>query len=89
VLKVPIQRSGTRPVFIQSFVDPNESIRIREGQWTQEHAFHDREDRSVCTDPERERQDRDQSKPGRFKKLAKSELEVVHVITVIIQHEGR
>ena len=62
---------------------------MREGQRAQEHAFDDGKDRSICTDPERERQDSDQSEPGRFAKLAKSEFEVVHVVIVIIQHEGQ
>ena len=56
-----VQRPGTRAIFILGFVDPNESFRIREGQRAQEHAFDDREDRGICTDPQRERQNRDQS----------------------------
>jgi hypothetical protein len=60
-----------------------------EGQRAQEHAFDDGEDRSICTDPQRERQDSDQSKPGRFAKLTKSEFEVIHVVRVFIQHEGQ
>jgi hypothetical protein len=62
---------------------------MRERQRAKEHAFDNGEDRSICTDPERERQDRDQSEPGRLAKLAKSEFVVVHVVTVIIQHEGQ
>src|SRR5439155_9782060 len=41
-----IQRCRTRAIFIQGFVNPNESFRIREGQRAQEHAFDDGEDRS-------------------------------------------
>jgi hypothetical protein len=62
---------------------------MRKRQRSQEHAFDDGEDRGVCTDPERERQDSDQSESGRFAQLAKSEFKIVHVVTVIIQHEAQ
>ena len=62
---------------------------MRERQRAQEYAFDYRKDRSIRADPERERQDSDQSESGRFAKLTKSEFEVVHVVTVIIQHEGQ
>jgi len=39
---------------------------MREGQRAQEHAFDDGKDCSVCTDPERERQDSHQSESRRF-----------------------
>ena len=38
---------------------------------------------------EGKRQNSDQSERGRFAKLAKSEPKVVHVVTVIIRHEGQ
>ena len=38
----------------------------------------DSEDRGVCADAEREREDRDQSEPRRFAQLAKGVAEVVH-----------
>jgi len=42
----------------------NESFAVRKWQGTQEGAFHDRKDRGVCTDAERERQNGDDSECG-------------------------
>src|SRR5215471_16990077 len=53
-------------------------IRVR--QRLEQNVLHHAKDRSICTDPEREGQDSDESEPRRFAKLAKSELEVVHII---------
>ena len=50
-----------------------EASGIRVRQRLEQNILHHAEDRSICTDPERERQDSDQSEPGRFTKLAKSE----------------
>src|SRR5262249_60637284 len=76
-----IQRCRPRAIFIQGFVDSNESFRIGKRQRTQQRAFDDGEDRSVCTNPERERQDSDESEPRRLTKRPKTELEAVHAVT--------
>ena len=51
-----------------------EASRIRVWQRLQQDILHHAEDRSVCTDPERKRQDGDQTEPGRFPKLTESKL---------------
>jgi hypothetical protein len=39
----------------------------------EQNILHHAEDRSVCTDPERKRQDSNQREPRRFAELAQSE----------------
>src|SRR5436305_12542465 len=65
-----IERRRARAVFIQSFVDSNESFRMREGQRTQERAFDDREDRSVRANSECERENGDRRERRRFHQYA-------------------
>src|SRR5260370_26126489 len=66
-------RIGTRP-------DCVEAIGIGVWQRLEQNILHHAEDRRICTDPERERQDNDQSEPGRFAKLSKSKLKIAHII---------
>lgn len=56
LIEVAIERKPFVP-------DAHEPIRIAEGEWIQEHAVHDAEDRSVGSDTERERQNRDGVNP--------------------------
>src|SRR5205814_5792378 len=75
-----IQCCRTRAIFIERFKDPNELFRVRERQRAQKHAFDDRKDCRICTDAERQREDSNQSEPGRLAQLAKSEFKVIHII---------
>ena len=61
-----IERRRARAVFIQSFVDSNESFRMREGQRAQERAFDNRKDRSVRADSEGQRENGDRRERRRF-----------------------
>src|SRR4029077_12299944 len=67
------QRNGAILARTGRFVQDHDPGRVRIRKRPQENRVDDAEDRSVRTNPERERQDSDQSEPGRFAKLAKSE----------------
>ncbi len=91
LLRTPIQKIWERhgPVwrFHGSLGDREKLLRLWKRKRFQKHTIDDAENGRVCSDPERERQNRNQSEPGRFAELSKSEFEIVHVVRVIIQHE--
>ena len=59
-------------------VDVHYSLRLMEWQRAQEKVVDQTEDRSVQPDPERQRNDREQSEPGRFEQLTKREAKIDH-----------
>ena len=88
-VEVVWQRDGIILPRAGGFIKHHDAVRVRIRQRPQQYGVDDTKDRSVRTDPERKRKNSDQSEPRRFAKLAKSKLEIVHVVTVIIQHEGQ
>ena len=65
-----IQRVTARAIFIEGLVNPDETIRFREGQRAQQRAFNDRKDGGVRADSEREGGDGDEAEGRRFTKRA-------------------
>ena len=74
VLLAPIQEVGGRDrkasVLRHHFVHADQTIRIRVGQWLQEHPVDDAEDDARCADPERERQHCHDGEARRLRQLS-------------------
>src|SRR4029077_10060225 len=74
------QRYGVVLTWPGRFVQNHDPVGVRIWERTKQDGVDDAEYRGVCTDPERERQDSDQSEAGRFTELAKSKLKIAHII---------
>src|SRR4029077_13359974 len=74
------QRNGVILARTGRFVQDHDPVRVRIRKRPQENRVDDAEDRSVRTDPERKRQDRNGCESRRFAELAKSKLKIAHII---------
>ncbi len=57
--------------------DPCQPILLRKGQWAQHDGVHQGEDRRVCPDPQRQRENRGEGKSGRLSQLPQRESQVI------------
>jgi len=53
-----IQRRRPGAVFVERFIDPDESFRMEERQWSQKRALDDGKNGSVCAYTQRENRNR-------------------------------
>src|SRR5947209_4040091 len=73
-----VERVTPGTVLVERFVNPNEPVRVRKREGAEQCALDYRKDGGVRTNPEGERQNRDETKTRRFPKLAKGEAKIVH-----------
>jgi hypothetical protein len=93
VVFLPIEIIGQRDGVILArpgrFVQDHDPVRVWIRKRPQQNRVDDAEDRGVRADPERKRQDRNQSEPGRLAELAKSKLKIPHIILRVARLSDR
>src|SRR5262249_405935 len=84
LLRTPIQKIWERNGFVWRFPgnlgDREKLRRMRKRSRFQKHAINEAENRGVCADPKRERDDGDKGESGRFAELTQCEFEIMHLI---------
>src|SRR5262249_18044456 len=89
LLPIKIIRERDRIILSRSgrFVKDHDPVRIRVRKRTKQDRVDDAKDRGVGSNTQSKRDNHNKREPRRFTQLAKSKLEIVHVVTAIIQSE--